>query len=46
LLGFLLSLPYRSKKNKAIKFRDKKIKELEEKVEQLKRGISKPLDEH
>lgn len=45
LCSFIFSLPYRSKKRKSIKSRDKKIKKLEEEIRLLENGLSKPVQE-
>jgi uncharacterized integral membrane protein len=44
LSSFLFSLPYRAKKNREIKKRDKIIKTLEEKIQQFDIGLSKPIN--
>ena len=44
LASFLFSLPYRAKKNREIKKRDKMIKNLEGKINQLEIGLSKPIN--
>lgn len=43
LLGFVFSLPYRSKKNKDLKERDKRIESLEKEIRQLENENSKPI---
>lgn len=45
LSSFIFSVPYRSKKNKSIKSRDKKIEKLEERIRHLESGLSKPVHE-
>jgi putative membrane protein len=45
LSSFLMSLPYRARKNKALKERDKKIKILEDEMLRLNPERSKPEEE-
>lgn len=45
LSSFLLSLPYRTKKNHEIKGRDKRIKSLEDEVLRLKKDNPNSFDE-
>lgn len=44
LSSFLFSLPFRFKKIKEIKSREKEIEELEKKVQDLELGLSKPIN--
>ncbi len=45
VLSFLFSLPYRAKKNQALKSCEKKIRQLEGKVLQLEKDKAKPVNE-
>ncbi|WP_319591064.1 LapA family protein [uncultured Draconibacterium sp.] len=45
MTSFILSLPYRAKKNHEIKNRDKSIKRLENEVRQLEKEIKNKVDE-
>ncbi|WP_319229319.1 LapA family protein [Draconibacterium orientale] len=45
ITSFILSLPYRAKKNHEIKNRDKSIKQLENQVRQLENKIKYAVDE-